>query len=486
MCIIMLMLHISRIFAIYLVIFLFSVATFTLYPIEFDGIYLLSILVLIGGFWKIKKARHVLLLLLIIGIAAARVSPFSNNEDLDRRKLDSTGTIFSEPTLAGNKQKFVVLLKGLGPDEGSDPKGKKVEITTNQAPKYRFGEILHLEGLTSTDYINYSHKSKGIVAKISYPKIAKIGQNMEPYFLVRKKLINVKNFFKTNISKSLPEPNSGLVSGILLGEKADISDGLKTSLSRTGTTHIIALSGFNITIVAIFLSFALQGLPKKISYTSIIGGIFCFILATGFSASAIRAGIMGVLLVSAKFFGRKSDGLVAILFAAALMVFINPMILLYDIGFQLSFAAACGIVFLVPILDKKMSFFGKKLLIIISPTIAAIVFTWPISAYYFGVFSNIALLTNILIVPFVEVVMFFGLILAIVSEIGGYALIVIQTITWAMSSYILQTINIFSKISWAVTPISIGSPIFLIGYYMLLFDIILVLGRKKIAKTKTV
>lgn len=284
---------------------------------------------------------------------------------------------------------------------------------------------------------------------------------------------------------AFPEPHAGLINGILLGERSEISDELSNALSRTGTMHIIALSGFNITIVAVFLTFLTQGLSRKISMFLTISGIFCFILATGFSASAIRAGVMGVLLVLAKFLGRKSDGLVAILFAAAIMVFANPKILLYDIGFQLSFAAACGIIFLVPILDEKVFFVKRPLQAIINPTIAAIIFTWPLTSYYFGVFSVVALFTNILILSFVEILMLLGFLTAIFGIFSEIIQKFFAIISWGVSSYIFKIIEFFSKPLWAVIQIKISSAVFIAGYYLLLFDGILFF-RRKIGKPKTI
>ncbi len=476
-----LMLHPSRIFVLYLSLFLVSVCYFIFHPIFIDKIYLIPILIILLAFWRIKFIRYVYLLLFVILLACIRTFPYAQSPDLNiyKDKLIS-GYISSEPYIVDSKQKFTLTLTG------SHPVKPKIEIATNQSPKYKFGDEIKIDGKLSNEYLNSSHKSKNIFARMSYPDIKVTGESKLLYIGVEKYLLKIKNFFKDRISMILPEPHSGLVNGILLGERSNISDSLKTSLSRTGTTHIIALSGFNITIVAIFLGFLTSGLSRKSSVIISIIGIFCFVCATGFSSSAIRAGIMGTLLVLSKIFGRKSDGIIAIIFACVVMTFLNPMILLYDIGFQLSFSAACGIIFFYPKIEHYFNIFGKTMSQNIAATISAILFTWPITSYYFEVFSLVALFTNILILPFIEWLMFFGFISVFISYISKGLTDIFIYICWGMSSYIFKVIETFSKINWAVLDLKINSWIFLIGYFLVVFEIIYILGNIKYAKTKNI
>jgi competence protein ComEC len=213
-----------------------------------------------------------------------------------------------------------------------------------------------------------------------------------------------------------------------------------------------------------------------------IFAIFIFVLGTGATTSAVRAGIMGVLLIGAKFIGRKSDMLNSIILTATIMVVLNPYILIYDIGFQLSFAAVWGILFLAPQIKQKLSFLSNGLSENIATTLSAIIYTWPITSFYFGVFSSVAFITNLLIVPMIGWFMLLSFIMVFFSYLPELLLKAIILIDWIISSFIIQTIEFFSKLDFAVIPIKIESPILILGYYFIMIEVTYILKRQAIEK----
>ena len=228
--------------------------------------------------------------------------------------------------------------------------------------------------------------------------------------------------------------------------------------------HVVILSG-----VLISLLLALGLWRGQAFYVSIII-IFLFIVMTGFQASGIRAGIMGGLFLLGQKVGRKSVSSRGIVMAAALMLALNPLLLLSDVGFQLSFLAAMGIIYLASIFKDKLRFIPKgfnNLKEIIAMTFAAQIFTLPILIYNFGRISLVAPLTNVLIIPVVYWIMIFGFIF-------GLAGIIWQTLGWILSfpclfllTYLTKIVDFFSK-PWAAKTIENIHWLWLIIIYLIL------------------
>ncbi|MFA5052393.1 MAG: ComEC/Rec2 family competence protein, partial [Patescibacteria group bacterium] len=200
--------------------------------------------------------------------------------------------------------------------------------------------------------------------------------------------------------------------GILLGAKKAMPDSLMTDFNRTGITHIVALSGFNITIIAVALSALGQrfSFPRRVSFWSSCTAIGLFVIMTGAQASAVRAGVMGGLVMVGRELGRLSRITNALVFAATVMLIANPRILVFDAGFQLSFLATLGLVYLSPVFEKWFTsrFVPAWLSTTLAATMSAICFTAPLMAYQFGRFSLVAPLVNVLVVPIIPMVMGLG------------------------------------------------------------------------------
>jgi competence protein ComEC len=177
---------------------------------------------------------------------------------------------------------------------------------------------------------------------------------------------------------------------------------------------------------------------------------------TGFQPSAVRAGIMGGLFLVGQYLGRMGVSSRSIVLAAALMLAHNPLLLKLDIGFQLSFLAILGIVYLAPIfqdwLKKIPAYF--QLRNILTMTLSAQVFTLPILIYNFGYFSLVAPITNILIVPLLPFIMLSGFIFGFVGIIFQPLGWILSWPTWGLLTYLIEIIDWFSGFS--LTYLTIG------------------------------
>ena len=204
------------------------------------------------------------------------------------------------------------------------------------------------------------------------------------------------------IERIMPFPEVSLLEGIILGNKQIYSEEIKNELSITGTSHIVAISGMNIVIVSEILMFVLIGLGmwRKQAFWFVSALIFLFIIMVGAPASAIRAGIMGAILLYAQKIGRLSNATRIMIFAGAIMLIFNPLLLRYDVGFQLSFLAVFGLIYIKPILDELVLRRIKKeelssLLQIITTTIAAQIAVLGVLIYNFGRISFLYTSSNL-------------------------------------------------------------------------------------------
>lgn len=223
-------------------------------------------------------------------------------------------------------------------------------------------------------------------------------------------LYELKNILVHRLDSLYPGPSAGLAAGILLGSRSAIPRDILDDFKRTGITHIIALSGFNIVILITFMEAVLAGLPRRIYGAVTILIIAAFVIMTGASASVLRAGIMGGLSIFARQQGRPYAALRALLITGYIMALADPFIAIYDIGFQLSFAATLGILVFAKRWQERFSAFPNPLAVrdTLIVTEAAQVFTLPLILYYFRGLSVIAPLANIIILPLIPILMLGG------------------------------------------------------------------------------
>jgi competence protein ComEC len=283
------------------------------------------------------------------------------------------------------------------------------------------------------------------------------------------------------LAQTLPEPQNAFLGGLLLGAKHAIPQTLTDEFNRTSTSHIVAVSGFNITIIAAAIDWLLMwlGLRKRLSFILALLGILMFVIMTGATASVVRAGIMGSLLLIAINIGRVNVVANSLAFTAVVMLGLNPQILTFDVGFQLSFAALLGIVYIVPLADPYFLWIPDFLRQILLATIAAQIFTLPILMFNFGQLSLVGLIANILVLPVVPITMLFGFLTGITALIWNKLAIPFSAITWLLLTYILRVIGFFSALSFAAVNWHISIWAVMI-YYLIVISIILVLYNQEL------
>lgn len=260
-----------------------------------------------------------------------------------------------------------------------------------------------------------------------------------------------------SIDNYLSPPQSSILGATMLGENERLSYDLKEKLNRSGTRHITAISGMNIIILAnMLIGLGLfLGLWRGQAFYFALITIILFIIMVGAPSSAVRAGIMGGIVLFAEKIGRLSQAQRLLVITAAIMLAFNPLLLWFDAGFQLSFLATLGIVKMFAWFREKFS--GVPDILGMRNTLAmtfpAVIFTAPILAANFGQVSLVSLLTNILIIPVVSLIFSFGFLASFMAMIFEPIASLVFGPVWLFLTYISKVVEISSAFPLAVIQI---------------------------------
>lgn len=370
-------------------------------------------------------------------------------------------------------------------------KDAKILLILRPFSDIKYGDHLQIKGRAikpENEGIKKSLLAKRITHEMLFPETQKTrGNNLSPSMRAKSILYQLRNRFEESINRTLPEPESSFLAGLLLGIKRNLPDWLMEDLKVSGTTHLIALSGFNITVIIEGLRLIFSKKSARLSFFVPLAAIAGFVVMTGSQSSVVRAGIMGSMMLLAHRVGRQSSAAMAIVITAAAMVLINPMILRFDTGFQLSFAAFMGIIYLGPIFKNILPIKNKSINEIISMTLGAQVMAYPIILYYFGSFSSISLLTNLLVLPFIPVIMLLGFISAALGTFwSGLGHIFSWSVLFALRG-VIEVIKFSANLPYASFEGISFSALNLAVYYIIVLELVVIyknIRKRRLAGTK--
>lgn len=411
-----------------------------------------------------------------------------NLNDLNK-EVELIGTIIKEPDVRSNNTKLTVRIDQVPNTKNSVQGQGTILVTTRKYPEYKYGDELIIIGKPKTPMVFEDFNYQGYLAKdgiysvMYYPKISFTGNNKGNVF--HKVIYSFKNKIKITVEKIMPLPEVAILEALTLGNKRSLTDNLKEQFNITGTRHVVAISGMHIIILSGALMFLLiiLGLRRGQAFYFTLAVLILFIIMVGAPTSAIRAGIMGGILLFAQKVGRFNSSGRAIVFAATIMLILNPLLMKFDVGFQLSFLAVLGIIYIKPILDKWIKKITKKeesngAIQIITMTLAAQVATLPILVYNFGRISFISPLSNILIVPLLPYVMGAGIVFSLLTFTWSFLGKILIWPTWFIFAYITKLVELCSKIPFAAKEITNIHWIWLVGYYFLLIGFLVWRNKK--------
>jgi len=343
-------------------------------------------------------------------------------------------------------------------------------VKADRYPQRRYGDRVLVEGALETPPVleDFSYRDylarQGIHSLIRRADVTLLAERQASPILYH--LFEFKRRAQSTLAAILPEPQAALLTGILLGVETGIPVDLMDDFAATGTTHIIAISGFNITIVSgIFFGLAQRLFGKKRAFWIAAAGIAIYTVLVGASAAVVRAAAMGILYLVAMRLGRGTYAPASLAAAAFFMTLINPYTL-WDVGFQLSFAATIGLVLYTKPLEQAFERAlaritsaerAKKIVALISEallvTLAAQIVAQPIILSIFGRLSLITLATNFLILPAQSFLMIAGgvaLLLGLVFRPLGQ---VVGWVAWVFLTYTIEIVRLTARVPFASVPV---------------------------------
>jgi len=453
------------------------IASFFIDSIMIETIGIIIGLILIGAFYENKTIVVVGFCFIFCAVGmflfGFNLLKIENNElaKFNGKEVIFQGLVVGDPERGADKTQLVV-------DVFDDKKIGRVLIFTDKYSPVVYGNTIKIKGtikvpemLDKFDYQGYLAKD-GVSVIVSFPEVEVI--NSKSSFIG--KVYDFKKVLGGRIRDNLSPNLSPILEAMILGNDQKMDKETKTKLSTSGLSHVIAISGSHIVIFSAMLFEVLLflGLWRKQALLGSILFTLFYVFLVGMPASGVRAGIMVGLLFLAQLISRQSFNLRTLVLAASAMLLFNPLLLKFDLGFQLSFMAVLGIILTGPVFNKWLDvvFRGKLrwLQEIVAMTFSAQVFTLPLLVSSFGYFSIISLISNILVLPITPVLMALGI---LVPALGFIVAIPCSLLL----SYLMWVVDVSSRIPFAILKVDL--PFLVLGIIYIPFLYLAYKGRRK-------
>lgn len=370
------------------------------------------------------------------------------------------GVIVDEPDERENNTRLIVNItprQGLGQS--------KAIVTTDIHPRFSYGDKVEIKGKLkkpknfigedgdSFDYVSYLAKDE-IFYQMFYPSLELVSSGHGN--IVKRYLFAFKRAFLEKVSRVIPDPQSSLLGGLVVGAKQSLGEELQEDFRKTGIIHIVVLSGYNVTIVAEGIMRFFAFLPHLFGLLVGAVSIIFFAILTGGSATIVRASVMALFVLLARATGRTQTITRALFIAGFLMLLHNPKILVFDSSFQLSFTATLALIYLAPKIEKHFKLVPTKFQLreFAVATVATQIFVLPMILYKMGTLSLVALPVNLLILVFVPITMLFGFITGMLGFVATIISLPFAYITNALLTYQLKVVDIFASLPFVAIEIN--------------------------------
>ena len=387
---------------------------------------------------------------------------FYNDRDYE---MLVTGRLVEPPDYRDTYTNLHLKVESLDSGSGDMPMQGELLVRVPPNQTYEYSELVRVRGKLKTPPEDEDFSYRDYLARqyiYSYMSIAEVTRlPWKTKNLIVTEIYKLKQALLDNTYKLYHDPEASLLAGILFGVDTGLTPKLQDAFKNTGTAHIIAISGFNIAIIAGIFFFLFKSiLGERLGAAVAVIGIFLYAFLVGGDSAVMRAAIMGSISLLARQLGRRNDGLNALLFVALVMSIINPLVL-WDVGFQLSFFATLGLIlyaepfsnFTSNIISKlsksDTSTFTRIVNDYVILTFAAQLTTIPIMAYHFKRISLISFIINPFILPVQPVVMV-GSGLAVFTSLIIYPLgQLLAWIAWPFATYTIRMVELFDKVPHA-------------------------------------
>lgn len=446
----------SRIFLYFCLAFIVGIAvsSFVFISQLWQLVFLIVGIFLISLFWGRKKIILAGFCLLFLSLGAWRhQTALSEIVYPQEGEITFEGVVAAEPDIRTDNIKLIMEDNPVNDFRLAG----KILVTASRYPEYQYGDELKIKGklLIPENFDNFDYRAylakDGIYSVMYYPEIEVLSKkNPTLPSVLYGKILQLKESLRKSIYENIIEPEASISVGIILGDQRRMSAELQDKLNITGLRHTTAVSGTHVTTISLMLmQFLLAlGFWRGQAFYLTLLFLLVFVVMVGLPASAVRAGLMAGAFLFAQKIGRASSSFRLLVFVAVLMLALNPLLLKSDIGFQLSFLAVAGMIFLGPRIERRLKIIpeGKLLNLrsMIVMTLSAQVFTLPILIFNFGRISLVSILTNILVLPIQPSILANGF-------AAGLAGLVWQPLGWLLGlplwlqvSYMMKIIDWFS------------------------------------------
>ena len=365
---------------------------------------------------------------------------------ISNQKTTLNVQIIEEPSVVKNSQRFAVKTN----------EGNLIQVATNYFDQLKYGDNLIIEGKIQkiTDSYGDYMRVRKIFYQAKNPKIEFVNNTVPSKFKLA--LISIKNLCIEKINSLLPQPQSFLGAGLILTGKGSLDSDLQNEFKRVGLIHIVVLSGFNVSIVAVLVMSILGFLPPIVRF--VIGMFFmtCFCLMVGGGASIMRSLFMNAVAIFGKTMNLKYDPLKGLFIAGLIMMVFNPMLLFFDPSFQMSYMATFGLTFLSEKISKHLSFLPEKFGVkeTMAATISTQIAVTPLIMHFSGIVSLISLFTNIVVLPFIPYTMLFVATSMFLSFVSIFAAQIFSFVAYILLTYELWIVHFSAGLPFAAIEFS--------------------------------
>jgi len=474
------------------------------------GIFILCVIVVIvlyffrNKFREKHRIRVVVASIFILGailgmgrMAVSNLRAYSQLYNVAYKKISALGIVVDEPDVRETNTQLTVRLSQVSSPTSSfatTSVSEKILLTAPLYPEFHYGDKIFVDmtlvkprPIDSGDGRVFDYQDYLRVRDIWYTARSSRITLVSPGHgaVIQNGLFTLKEYFTSALNRALPQPESSLMAGLLIGAKQSLGKALLAEFQRAGVSHVVVLSGYNIVIVAegiiAFLSFAFAFLPKNLTFGLGAVSVVLFTLASGGGASAWRAAIMVLVALFATRTNREYSPSKALGFAIILMLIWNPLLLVFDPSFQLSVLATLGLIYVSPYVAPFLKRVPEKygLREIISSTIATQIIVLPFLIYTTGILSLISLPVNILILGTIPLTMFLGFLTGVIGLFSLYLSFIPAFFAYVLLWYQLAVVHIGATLPFGAITLPAFSPAFLVLVYGIIFAGLYYLKKKK-------
>jgi|GEM_PF-1022152 len=403
-----------------------------------------------------RKQKLLLLFLIFLVVGLWRYQFYYEKsekriENFANKNVTLVGKVIYDPDIRDNNVKLTLTVEKFFLDGRKEINTDGLILaTTPRYPVYYYGDKLELTGIIKLpenfndfDYNDYL-RTQNIFVVIEPYGVTKLDNDTN--FDIIKIISDLKLKIGEVVKKNLLEPHASLLLGILMGNKENMPNDFDSDLSVTSTTHIIAVSGYNVTIL-LGTILALAGLiPRRIAILISAFILILFLILVGLNnIPALRAGIIGFALLIALSIGRRGGIISFIPLSAAILIFFNPLVY-KTVSFQLSFISTLGLICFSSYFEKIFKNLPESLRSELAPTLSATISTMPIILWNFGQISIISVLVNMLVLPVIPVIMFLGFIYICSLPINGIISACLGFVAFIPLEYLVRVIKFFGQL----------------------------------------